>query len=233
MVHKKSDGTGLRTYHYFYDAAGNPTKIELNASNYWEFGYDNVYQLTSESRVGSNPYSAITYTYDPVGKRSSKVQGGQTTTYTYNDMNQMLTAGSATFEYDANGNTARKTEGANVTNYTWDYENKLTKIDNPSGDDYVYEYEGDGMRVRGGHDSGGGTVWDTRFYYDTGAPLYSYLFEADDAQNMQVAYTTDHWNFTYDKSGGRPTGAEGGAHAEASVSRRGLTLWAVPARVGD
>jgi len=55
----------------------------------------------------------------------------------------------------------------------------------------VYEYDGDGMRVRAGHDSGQGNVWDTRFYYDTGAPLYSYLFESDNAKNMTGAYTID------------------------------------------
>jgi len=55
----------------------------------------------------------------------------------------------------------------------------------------VYEYDGDGTRVRSGHDSGQGNVWDTRFYYDTAAPLYSYVFESDDAKNMTVAYTID------------------------------------------
>jgi len=106
-------------------------------------------------------------------------------------MNQMTAAGSISFTYDSNGNTATKTENQATTTYTWDYENRLTEIDNPSGDDYVYEYDGDGMRVRAGHDSGQGTVWDTRFYYDVGAPLYSYLFEADNAQTMTVAYTAD------------------------------------------
>jgi len=99
--------------------------------------------------------------------------------------------GSISFTYDSNGNTATKTQGGATTTYTWDYENRLTEIDNPTGDDYVYEYDGDGMRVRAGHDSGQGTVWDTRFYYYTGAGLYSYLFESDNAKNMTVAYTTD------------------------------------------
>ena len=113
------------------------------------------------------------------------------TSYTYNSMNQMTAAGNTTFTYDSNGNTASKTESQNTTNYTWHYENRLTKIDNPSGDDYVYEYDGDGMRVRSGHDSGQGNVWDTCFYYDTGAPLYAYLFESDNAKTMTVAYTLD------------------------------------------
>jgi RHS repeat-associated protein len=79
----------------------------------------------------------------------------------------------------------------NTTSLTWDYEDRLTTVDNPSGDDHVYEYDGDGMRVRSGHDSGQGNVWDTRFYYDVGAPLYAYLFESDNAKNMTGAYTID------------------------------------------
>jgi RHS repeat-associated protein len=75
--------------------------------------------------------------------------------------------------------------------HIWDYENRLTKIDNPPGDDYLYEYDGDGMRVRSGHDSGQGNVWDTRFYCDVGAPLYAYLFESDNNKNMTVAHTID------------------------------------------
>jgi len=124
-----------------------------------------------------------------VGNRATQTKDGNQTSYTYNNMNQMSAAGSASFTYDSNGNTATKTESQATTNYTWDYENRLTKIDNPSGDDYVYEYDGNGMRVRAGHDSGQGNVWDTRFYYDVGAPLYAYLFESDNDKTMTVAYT--------------------------------------------
>jgi RHS repeat-associated protein len=191
VTHKKSDGTGLRNYNYTYDSAGNPTQIKKGNNDHWDFTYDNIYQLTGESFTLANgtPVYGVTYSYDNVGNRLTKVQDGQTTNYTYNNVNQMTAAGSATFTYDSNGNTASKTESQATTNYNWDYENGLTKIDNPSGDDYVYEYDGDGMRVRSGHDSGQGNVWDTRFYYDAALPLYSYLFESDDAKNMTVAYT--------------------------------------------
>jgi RHS repeat-associated protein len=45
------------------------------------------------------------------------------------------------------------------------------------------------MRVRAGHDSGQGDVWDTRFYYDSGSSPYAYLFESDNDKSMTVAYT--------------------------------------------
>jgi RHS repeat-associated protein len=145
----------------------------------------------ANASFGGTTIYSISWTYDNVGNRGTQTKDGNQTSYTYNNMNQMSAAGNITFTYDSNGNTASKTENQATTNYTWNYENALSKIDNPSGDDYVYEYDGDGMRVRSGHDSGQGSVWDTRFYYDTAAPLYSYLFESDNDKNMTVAYTID------------------------------------------
>jgi RHS repeat-associated protein len=161
--------------------------------DYTDYGYDNVYELTSEvmKDSGGTTIYSISWTYDNVGNRGTQTKDGNQTSYTYNNMNQMTAAGNITFTYDSNGNTASKTESRATTNYNWDYEKRLTKIDNPSGDDYVYEYDGDGMRARSGHDSGQGNVWETRFYYDTAAPLYSYLFESDNDKTMTVAYTTD------------------------------------------
>jgi YD repeat-containing protein len=161
--------------------------------DYTDYGYDNVYELTSEvmKDSGGTTIYSISWTYDNVGDRATQTKDGNQTSYTYNNMNQMSAAGNTTFTYDSNGNTASKTESQATTNYNWDYENRLAKIDNPSGDDYVYEYDGDGMRVRSGHDSGQGNVWDTRFYYDAGGSRYSYLFESDDSKNVTVADTID------------------------------------------
>jgi len=161
--------------------------------DYTDYGYDNVYELTSEvmKDSGGTTIYSISWTYDNVGNRGTQTKDGNQTSYTYNNMNQMTAAGNITFTYDSNGNTASKTESRATTNYNWDYEKRLTKIDNPSGDDYVYEYDGDGMRVRSGHDSGQGNVWETRFYYDTGTSPYAYLFESDNDKTMTVAYTTD------------------------------------------
>jgi RHS repeat-associated protein len=193
VTNKKSDATVISSYTYQYDSAGNPTKMTEANGDYTDYGYDNVYELTSEvmkDSGGSTIYS-IAWTYDNVGNRATQTKDGNQTSYTYNNMNQMTVAGSATLTYDSNGNTASKTESQATTNYTWNYENALSKIDNSSGDDYVYEYEGDGMRVRSGHDSGQGSVWDSRFYYDVGTSPYAYLFESDNDKTMTVAYTTD------------------------------------------
>jgi RHS repeat-associated protein len=63
------------------------------------------------------------------------------TTYTYEDDNRMLTAGSASFEYDDNGNLITKTVGSDVTNYTWDFNDMLTHLTS-GGNSYEYRYDG-------------------------------------------------------------------------------------------
>jgi len=68
------------------------------------------------------------------------------TSYTYNNDNRLLTAGSAAFEYDNNGNLITKTLGGNVTNYTWDFNDMLTQL-STGGNTYVYRYDGLGNRV--------------------------------------------------------------------------------------
>jgi uncharacterized protein RhaS with RHS repeats len=58
------------------------------------------------------------YTYDPVGNRLTK----NATTYTYDDADQMTSAGGVSYGYDANGNqTSRGTD-----TFTYDDENRLT-----------------------------------------------------------------------------------------------------------
>lgn len=43
-----------------------------------------------------------------------------TENYSYNNMNQLLSAGNTTYTYDANGNMLTKTTNSQTTNYGWD-----------------------------------------------------------------------------------------------------------------
>jgi hypothetical protein len=43
--------------------------------------------------------------FDKVGNHLTKTEGATTTNYTYNSVNEMLTAGSESYTYDNNGNT--------------------------------------------------------------------------------------------------------------------------------
>ena len=51
---------------------------------------NSAHHLTRERRSGANAYD-ITYTYDPVGNRLTKIEGGATTTYSYDAANQIET----------------------------------------------------------------------------------------------------------------------------------------------
>jgi RHS repeat-associated protein len=103
------------------------------------------------------------YTYDLAQNRTSMTNHltSSTTTYTYNAMNQMLTAGNMSFTYDANGNTVSKAVSGQTTTYSWDYENKLTRIDYANGSSNIFTTNADGQRMTA-NDSAG----NRRFIYD-------------------------------------------------------------------
>jgi len=71
-------------------------------------------------------------THNGAGNLTSKTVDSVTTTYTYDDIDQMLTESrtgySATYTYDANGNRASKTLGGVTETYTNDDADKLTEI---------------------------------------------------------------------------------------------------------
>jgi RHS repeat-associated protein len=126
------------------------------------------------------------YTYDLAQNRTSMTNNltQSTTTYTYNNMNQMLTAGEMSFTYDANGNTVSKVVSGQTTTYSWDYENKLTRIDYPNGSSNVFSTNADGQRMTA-NDSGG----HRRFIYDG-----SVLVAEEDLGSGNLIAVYDHGN---------------------------------------
>jgi len=72
------------------------------------------------------------YVHNGAGNLTSKTVDSVTTTYTYDDIDQLLTESrtgySATYTYDANGNRASKTLGGVTETYTNDDADKLTQI---------------------------------------------------------------------------------------------------------
>jgi RHS repeat-associated protein len=105
----------------------------LDATTY---GYDRLYRLTSVSGPDGSP----TYTYDPVGNRTSKVLGG-TTASTYDRADRILTFGAINVTVNANGNTTAR--GGDT--FTFDQPNRL-KTATVAGATETYVYDGDGTR---------------------------------------------------------------------------------------
>lgn len=100
-------------------------------------------ELTMEKTLGY-----MTYTYDDAGNRLTMAVGNNTTNYTYDAANKMLTAGSSTFTYDDKGNTTRIVAGTITTDYTWDLQNRMTQWSKTSQTTETYLYNADGTRVR-------------------------------------------------------------------------------------
>jgi RHS repeat-associated protein len=88
LVNKDSTNEVLSSYSYTYDSVGNRLSVtEADDSNV-TYAYEDIYQLTGETRIGTNAYT-ITYQYDSVGNRTQMVKNAIITGYTYNTNNQL------------------------------------------------------------------------------------------------------------------------------------------------
>ena len=100
-------------------------------------------QLTGTAYPGGRQ---VTYAYDAAGNRTVVTENGSPTSYTTNNLNHMWLAGVATYTYDANGSLTAATEGGQTTRYFYDYENRLVRVETPSGT-VSYTYDPLGRRI--------------------------------------------------------------------------------------
>jgi RHS repeat-associated protein len=147
--------TTVADYQYQYNAASNITQLVEQAGTH-NYSYDVINRLTSAAHPNS---SAESYTYDAVGNRTSS---HQSTTYSYQPFNRVVTVGSNSYSYDSNGNLTQKTDSSGTWAYNWDYENRLKQITRPNGQTVSYKYDAMGRRIQRTL-SGGGS---TNFIYD-------------------------------------------------------------------
>jgi RHS repeat-associated protein len=129
----------------------------------------------------------LTHTYDAVGNRLTKTDGGARTTYVYDNANQTRrsqdSTGITTYLFDASGNLGHSQNASNQrTTYTWDFENRLVKLALSSGTRNTFAYNGDGMRVQK-QDSAG----TSNFLWD----LQNVLEETDGTGSTQVVYSLE------------------------------------------
>jgi RHS repeat-associated protein len=131
-------GTAMDGYTYALGAAGNRLSVQELSGRTVQYGYDDLYRLTSETiSAAASQNGAIGYTYDAVGNRkqiSSTVAAIPATGLLNYDANDRT----ATDQYDANGNLTNNGVG-NV----YDFENHLVQRGNVS-----IVYDGDGNRVK-------------------------------------------------------------------------------------
>jgi RHS repeat-associated protein len=123
-----------------FDRAGNVTSdgrsltgISGDAgTNTQSFAYDGLSRLTGSTGLGINR----SYTYDLDGNRLTRVEGGTTTTLTYDRADTAISqnAGAGLFVYDRYGNLTQAPDAANaLTTYAYDEASRLKTITPPAG----------------------------------------------------------------------------------------------------
>ncbi len=235
---------GLTTT-YAYDDAGRLTNLENGYSEDTAFVYDNANRLTQQTfdtgqksifgydargrqisvdhKTSANVVlSEEDYVYDVGGNLTSKTVNGVSTTYTYDDIDQLLSESrsgySASYTYDANGNRSSKTLGGVTETYTNDDADKLTQI--KIGGSTVKSF---------GYDTAGRTTSVT-----TGAGTTSVAYDYE-GRISTITYPSSATNtFAYNgldtrvskvDSAGTATYKRDGAHVTAPVIGDGLAVY--------
>jgi RHS repeat-associated protein len=190
----------MSSYAYTLDAAGNRTRVVENTGRTVEYGYDILNRLTSET---VNDGTSRSYVHDAVGNRLSMTvcvdTDCETTSYTYNLNNQLLTAATGAevtqYFYDSSGNTVEKSGGGSLVTYEYDAQNRLVEVD--SGDRVVeFGYDADGARVEKVVD--GEAV---RYLLDTNRRYHQVLEEQDASGALMASYTMGHQRVSMRREG--------------------------------
>jgi len=178
-------GSVISSYTYTLGSVGNRLSVVEDDGSSIQWAYDDAHQLLEETRY--DPTGALitqtAFTYDPVGNCLTETVDGQTTLFTYNVLDQLLSAGSAQYTYDGRGNVSRLQNGPDITTYTWDAQDRLTGAMLPDGTTAVYSYDADGRRV--GQIVAGQT---THYLWDELSPYSDVVLETDAAGTPLASY---------------------------------------------
>lgn len=187
LSYLKNQGPGgvISGYAYTLNAAGIRTGVTENDSSRVTYTYDSLYRLKSERRSGMHP-DTISYTYDAVGNRLTHLRAGITTTYAYNNRDQLLSEwnglDSTRYTYDAAGRTLTKVDVSGTTSYRWADEDRLDSLTTP-GPDVKYAYDAEGRRVR---ETVGATV--KEYLIDPLLPYGQVILETDGVGDLNAEY---------------------------------------------
>jgi YD repeat-containing protein len=131
-------GQPLAGYSYTLGAAGNRLSVQERSGTTVQYGYDNLYRLTSEIIAeAASQNGTIAYQYDPVGNRRqliSAVPAIPPTGLLSYDANDHAIS----LPYDSNGNLLLGAAGANV----YDFENRAVQAGKVK-----IVYDGDGSQM--------------------------------------------------------------------------------------
>ena len=144
ISHFDKNGTETDFVSYVYDNDGLCAE-KATFEGVWTYTYDKNGRLLTEVFTDDN--GKVTqnnsYTYDVMGNRLTAVINGKTTTYTYNNMNQIVSANGFTYRYDNAGNLLEDEERT----YTWTKDHRVARETLKStGQIWTYTYDAMGNR---------------------------------------------------------------------------------------
>jgi RHS repeat-associated protein len=172
MANKINGGANISTFGYTYDSVGNRLTKTTSAGTE-NYGYDDIYQLTSAMYPAGSAFPNTGFNYDKLGNRTTMTNGAATT-YASNNLNQYTQVNTNNLNYDANGNLT----GYNGWTNTYDYENRLVSATNGTIT-AAYNFDPFGRRIS---KTVNGTT--TNFLYDGDQIIAEY----DDGGVLQKKY---------------------------------------------
>jgi RHS repeat-associated protein len=138
------------TTSWTYDNANRTTRQTFNTGAYTAYGYDTRNRVTSLDHKNSSnaSISSESYVYDDASNMTSKTVDSVTTTYGYDDIDQLTSESrsgySASYTYDANGNRATKVLGGVTDTYAYSDQDELSTITRGGSTIKSYGYDNAG-----------------------------------------------------------------------------------------
>lgn len=185
-----SQGECISQYSYKLGLAGERLSAdEFDRSVSYE--YDNLYRLVGETVTENGETTEYKYKYDSVSNRISKSENGEVEKSEYNELNQLISAGSMSYEYDASGNLIAVTSAERNALYVYNASNKLISSTVNIGNTSIteqYEYDYSGNRTAKKSDDG------KYVYYlnNLNSELSYALAELDAGGNLLCIYTAGY-----------------------------------------
>ena len=151
--HGSSSPAVNSSFSYVYNSVGECTK-ETTSQGTWTYAYDADGELSTAAFASTNPAQvpnqSLQYAYDADGNRTSAVANGVTTTYAFNDRNELTqsstaSGGPVTYAYDADGNlVSQSSGGALQVSYSYNQQDRLVAMQGPGSASSSFQYDPQG-----------------------------------------------------------------------------------------